>query len=44
VIDAHGGRIRVESVVGKGTMFTLKLPMVQAPVLSVRSEVAQKVG
>ncbi len=44
VIDSHGGRIRVESVVGKGTMFTLKLPLVQAPVLSVRSEAAQKVG
>jgi signal transduction histidine kinase len=44
VIDSHGGRIRVESVVGKGTMFTLKLPMVQAPVLTARPEVAQKVG
>ncbi|QDT54427.1 Wide host range VirA protein [Caulifigura coniformis] len=44
VIDAHGGRIRVESVVGRGTMFTLKLPMAPAPVLSVRPEVAQKVG
>jgi signal transduction histidine kinase len=44
VIDAHGGRIRVESVVGRGTMFTLKLPMSKAPVLSVRQEVTQKVG
>jgi signal transduction histidine kinase len=44
VIDAHGGRIRVESVIGRGTMFTLKLPMSQAPVLSVRQDVAQKVG
>jgi signal transduction histidine kinase len=44
VIDSHGGRIRVESVVGRGTMFTLKLPMLAAPVLSVRSEVAQKAG
>jgi signal transduction histidine kinase len=29
VIEAHQGRIRVESTVGKGTAFTLKLPAVQ---------------
>jgi signal transduction histidine kinase len=28
VIESHGGRIRVESTVGKGTAFTLKLPLV----------------
>ena len=28
VIEAHQGRIRVESTVGKGTTFTLKLPLV----------------
>lgn len=29
VIEAHQGRIRVESTVGKGTAFTLKLPVAQ---------------
>jgi len=29
IIEAHGGKIRVESMVGKGTCFTLKLPMGQ---------------
>jgi len=29
VIEAHQGRIRVESTVGKGTAFTLKLPTAQ---------------
>ena len=28
IIDAHGGRIRVESSVGKGTAFMIKLPAV----------------
>lgn len=32
VIEAHKGRIRVESAVGKGTTFTLKFPLVSAPV------------
>ncbi len=27
IIEAHGGKIRVESTVGKGTCFTLKLPI-----------------
>ncbi len=26
IIDAHGGRIRVESSLGKGTAFTIRLP------------------
>ncbi|MDB5392395.1 MAG: ATP-binding region ATPase domain protein [Planctomycetaceae bacterium] len=30
VIESHQGRIRVESTVGKGTTFTLKLPLVGA--------------
>ena len=28
IIEAHHGRIRVDSTVGKGTAFTLKLPTV----------------
>ena len=31
IIEAHNGRIRVESTVGKGTMFTLKFPVVEPP-------------
>jgi two-component system NtrC family sensor kinase len=30
IIEAHGGRIRVESSVGKGTCFTLMLPLERA--------------
>jgi signal transduction histidine kinase len=30
IIEAHRGRIRVESGVGKGTCFTIKLPVAQA--------------
>jgi len=29
IVEAHRGRIRVESTVGKGTSFTLKLPVAQ---------------
>jgi len=32
IIEAHGGKIRVESAVGKGTKFTLKLPISRAPI------------
>jgi len=31
VIEAHAGRIRVDSTVGKGTAFTIKLPAVRRP-------------
>lgn len=32
VIDAHNGRIKVSSVVGKGSTFTIELPMIQKAV------------
>ncbi len=39
IIEAHHGRIRVESTVGKGTCFTLKLPAaVKLPVAPVAPE------
>ena len=41
VMEAHGGRIRVESAVGSGTTFTLKFPLVSGP---VKSAANQKVG
>lgn len=41
VMEAHGGRIRVESAVGTGTTFTLKFPLVPA---AVRPATSQKVG
>lgn len=31
IIEGHKGRIRVESTVGKGTMFTIKLPIAKVP-------------
>lgn len=31
VIESHNGRIRVESTIGKGTTFTLKLPLAAEP-------------
>jgi len=31
IIESHKGRIRVESEVGKGTLFTLKLPRANSP-------------
>lgn len=34
IIEAHRGRMRVESAVGKGTMFTLRLPLVAAPAMA----------
>lgn len=33
IITAHQGRIRVDSTVGRGTTFTLKLPEVQPPAM-----------
>lgn len=31
VVESHRGRVRVESALGKGTTFTIKLPLVAAP-------------
>lgn len=40
IIEAHKGRIRVDSAVGKGTTFTLKLALAHAPVTTHPSPVA----
>ena len=40
IIEAHGGKIRVESTVGKGTCFTLKLPINRQPVISTAPQIA----
>ena len=39
IIEAHKGRIRVDSAVGKGTSFTLKFPLVPAPAMVESSKV-----
>jgi signal transduction histidine kinase len=44
VIENHHGRIRVESVVGRGTTFTLKLPTAVPPALKLPQPVAQIAG
>lgn len=47
VIESHHGRIRVESTVGVGTQFTLKLPLISPTAGSISptgSAVMQKVG
>ncbi|RLS59182.1 MAG: sensor histidine kinase [Planctomycetota bacterium] len=36
IIDSHQGRIRVESVVGRGTTFTLRFPSIAAPLAPVQ--------
>jgi signal transduction histidine kinase len=43
IIEAHHGRIRVESTVGRGTTVTLKFPMVAAPSTAVRSSASAAV-
>jgi signal transduction histidine kinase len=40
VIEAHHGRIRVDSTVGKGTSFTLKLPVAVASAVPVPNTVS----
>jgi signal transduction histidine kinase len=41
IIEAHRGRVRVESTVGKGTQFTIKLPAVRQDVKTPTSSVAE---
>ena len=41
IIDLHHGRIRVESTVGKGTQFTIKLPIARnSPVIAGKLSIA----
>jgi len=40
IIEAHRGRLRVESTVGKGTQFTIKLPAAKKEVVSEAASVA----
>jgi signal transduction histidine kinase len=40
IIEAHGGRIRVESSLGKGTAFTLRLPVAGAAGVPAMANVA----
>jgi signal transduction histidine kinase len=44
IIEAHQGRIRVESTVGAGTAFTLKLPMAKAETLPPTAVPMPKLG
>jgi len=44
VMESHGGRIRVESAVGAGTTFTLKFPLVAAPVAAGSLHARREVG
>lgn len=37
IIEGHRGRIRVESTVGRGTTFTLKLPLIAEPITTVET-------
>ncbi|MFM7071370.1 MAG: sensor histidine kinase [Planctomycetota bacterium] len=37
IIESHRGRIRVESTVGRGTAFTIKLPVAKAKPIAVDS-------
>jgi signal transduction histidine kinase len=41
IIEAHRGRIRVESTVGKGTAFTLKLPVARKQPAPARPAIAE---
>ena len=44
IIEAHKGRIRVESTVGKGTTFTLKLALASAPAPCAGHSASRRAG
>ena len=44
IIESHQGRIRVESTVGKGTAFTLKLPVAKPTAVAMPSAVPTPLG
>ena len=44
IIEAHQGRIRVESAVGKGTAFTLKLPVAKPAAVAMPSAAPISLG
>jgi signal transduction histidine kinase len=44
IIETHKGRIRVESAIGRGTTFMLRLPLVQNAAFVSTSNVAAKAG
>lgn len=44
IIDAHQGRLRVESTVGQGTAFTVRLPVFREPTATGRTVPLPKLG
>ena len=44
IVDAHQGRIRVESTVGKGTAFIIRLPVFQQPATNHAQSPVPKLG
>ena len=44
IIDAHQGRLKVESTVGQGTAFTVRLPVFQEPAATVHAVPLPRLG
>lgn len=44
IVDAHQGRLRVESTVGKGTAFTVRLPIFREPASTGSAVLLPKLG